>query len=157
MNDRKIKPKKSFLTLMISTCLILATTFVTIASDQADFTNTGAPAVTVGPSYTNVLVMDITLPNSSSVVNDVLITDGSDPSWADDTLTAFDTAEDGMEFYIDQDSSSDYSDGDDIVVQVHSGGTAALSSVGNGSSLTSACASSSVGNGSSAFRSSAIF
>ncbi len=94
--------KKRFPILFVGTYFIVALSMVgfliypllfTEASVAADFTNNGAATATWGPSYTDRLVMDVTIPDAWSggaYTADTLYWDaGVVDNWQGDTLNAF--------------------------------------------------------------------
>lgn len=76
----------------VITAIFIGTIFIPLssASTSGNFTNNGAGALTVGPGYTNVLVMDVDIPDgvNNSGTEDIPMKAGSGTALGGDTLNA---------------------------------------------------------------------
>jgi hypothetical protein len=107
------------------------------ASSSSDFTNNGAGTATVGPGYTEVLVMDVTIPDGvNGGAEDIIQTSGSANIWSGDALNSFTALgstnstgykEDGTGGFqgteavvLDLDADSVYTSGADTIITDHS-------------------------------------
>ena len=89
---KMVMNKKAKSILFASVSLVLISLFIiyfVLASVTTDFTNTGAGTITIGPSYANILVMNVVLPDGTNGgAEDASLKAGSATSWGGDTLTA---------------------------------------------------------------------
>ncbi|MFZ5365213.1 MAG: Ig-like domain-containing protein [Patescibacteria group bacterium] len=74
-----------------SICGLLAVPYLADASNFADFGGPGAPAITVGPSSTNVVTMAVTIPdawNGGAFTADIAKKAGANSFWQGDSLNS---------------------------------------------------------------------
>lgn len=111
-----MKSLRFFTRLLVLACFlgVIAVPVGTIfASTTLDFTNNNAPGSTVGPGYTDVLVLDITIPDGTNgAAEDTLLLDNGVSLWSGDTLISMSGT---SEFYFDDNISGTWNNGTEAI------------------------------------------
>ncbi|MBU0667964.1 hypothetical protein KJ835_02465, partial [Patescibacteria group bacterium] len=129
MNKYFLKTRKHLIAgvAILSIAIFLINVMAAFASVAANFTNNGGPAALYKAGVTNKVVLDVTIPDgmNSAGTEDTLVTNGALASYNGDALVGFDSAEPGLEVYLDHGTDNNtYDDGEDIFRQVHNGADA---------------------------------